>query len=114
MTTTTPDKKTPNTALILQYKLGAPSRSLAFDVNAACSGFVYGLHIADAMLAHYLAYCHALVVAADKATSATDQRHYITSATFGDRARAVVLARSDSRRYGILASLAASDGQKQS
>ncbi len=113
VTTTTPDKKTPNTASILQDKLGATGRSLAFDVNTACSGFIYGLHIADAMLAHHPAYRHALVVAADKATSATDMRHYITGATFGDGAGAVVLARSRARGRGILASQAASDGQKQ-
>lgn len=112
VTTATPDKKTPNTASILQSKLGAGGCSLAFDVSVACSGFVYGLHIAEAMLAHHRAYRHALVVGAEKATSATDFRHYITGATFGDGAGAVVLARSASRTHGILASHALSDGDK--
>ncbi|MBI5523711.1 MAG: ketoacyl-ACP synthase III [Desulfarculus sp.] len=113
VTTATPDKKTPSTASILQSKLGAGGCSLAFDIGVACSGFVYGLHIAEAMLTHHRAYRHALVVSAEKATSATDIRHYITGATFGDGAGAVVLARSASRAYGILASYATSDGDKE-
>lgn len=112
VTTATPDKKTPNTASILQDKLGAAGCSLAFDVNVACSGFVFGLHIAEAMLAHHPAYRHALVVGAEKASTITDARHYITGATFGDGAGAVVLARTSSRRHGILSSYAWSDGGK--
>ncbi|MFH1034460.1 MAG: ketoacyl-ACP synthase III [Pseudomonadota bacterium] len=112
VTTATPDKKTPNTASILQGKLGAGGRSLALDVNAACSGFVYGLHVAEAMLSHFPQYRLALVVGADKSTSVTDHRHYISGATFGDGAGAVVLARVGSRSHGILASYACSDGGK--
>jgi 3-oxoacyl-[acyl-carrier-protein] synthase-3 len=114
VTTATPDMKTPNTASILQGKLGAGGCSLAFDVNSACSGFIYGLHIAEAMMAHFRRYRYALVVGAEKTSGITDIRHYITGATFGDGAGAVVLASSGARGYGILSSYARSDGDKGS
>ena len=112
VSTTTPDRKMPNTASILQGKLGAGGCSLAFDVGSACSGFVFALHIADAMMKQYAGYEHVLVVGAEKGTSVIDRRHYITGPTFGDGAGAVVLSRSATPGWGILGSYARSDGEK--
>ncbi len=113
VTTTTPDRKVPNTASILQHKLGAGGYSMAFDISTACSGFVYGLHVAEAMLAHHRDYHYALLVSAEKSTTIMDTRDYITGATFGDGAGAVVLAKSADDAHGILCSYARSDGDKE-
>jgi len=114
VSTASADKKAPNTASILQSKLGAGECSFAFDVGAACPGFVWGLHIADSMMNGYEAYNYALVIGAEKMSSIVDKRHYITSPTFGDGAGAVVLkkASNDLNLYGLLSSYAKSDGER--
>ncbi|MGA9658728.1 MAG: 3-oxoacyl-ACP synthase, partial [Asticcacaulis sp.] len=61
--TTTPDMPFPSTASIVQHKLGAPTCA-AFDVQAVCSGFVYGLSVADGFVARGLSKC-VLVIGAE-------------------------------------------------
>ncbi len=108
------DKKAPNTASILQKKLGVGSRSFAPELSAACPGFTWGMHMADAMLKHNSQYKYALVVAAEKMTSILDKRNYITGATFGDGAGAVVLMKPEKNYslYGLINSYAMSDGER--
>ncbi|MDD2714922.1 MAG: beta-ketoacyl-ACP synthase 3 [Candidatus Wallbacteria bacterium] len=112
VTTATPDKKGPNTASILQSKLNAGNNSWAFDVNAACPGFVYALFVADSLMKSDPSFKHVLVAAAEKMSTIVDRSDYITGATFSDGAGAVVLERSESEESGILGCYARSDGEK--
>jgi len=104
--TTTPDMVFPSTAAFLQAKLGVAGCP-AFDVQAVCSGFVYGLAIADSMLTGG-PYRHALVVGAEIYSRILDWNDRGTCVLFGDGAGAVVLSKSD--RPGILASRLHADG----
>ena len=87
--TITPDMFFPSTACILQDKLGA-SRAAAFDLSAACSGFIYGLATASSMIASGM-YRHVLVVGAECLSRITDFTDRNTCILFGDGAGAVVL-----------------------
>ncbi|MBD2846123.1 ketoacyl-ACP synthase III [Paenibacillus sp. IB182496] len=87
--TITPDKHFPSTACILQDKLGA-SQAAAFDLGAACSGFIYSLATASAMIGTGM-YRHALVVGAECLSRITDYTDRNTCILFGDGAGAVVL-----------------------
>jgi len=113
--TSTPDMVFPSTACILQHKLsklndeasgiaGAP----AFDVQAVCSGFIYALTVADAMIRAGNAK-RALVVGAEVFSRLLDFKDRTTCVLFGDGAGAVVLQASDTP--GILASDLHADGQ---
>jgi 3-oxoacyl-[acyl-carrier-protein] synthase-3 len=104
--TSTPDMVFPSTACILQHKLGAKGGA-AFDVQAVCSGFVYALTIADAMVQTGAA-TRALVVGAEVFSRLLDFRDRTTCVLFGDGAGAVVLEASD--RPGILATDLHADG----
>ena len=105
--TSTPDMVFPSTACILQAKLGAPGCP-AFDVQAVCSGFVYGLTIADAMIRAGSASC-ALVIGAEVFSRILDFDDRTTCVLFGDGAGAVVLEASE--EPGILASDLHADGR---
>ena len=105
--TSTPDMVFPSTACILQSKLGA-SGGAAFDVQAVCSGFIYALTVADAMVRTGSARC-ALVVGAEIFSRLLDFEDRTTCVLFGDGAGAVVLETSDSP--GILATDIHADGQ---
>ncbi len=105
--TSTPDMVFPSTACILQHKLGA-SGGAAFDVQAVCSGFVYALAIADAMIQTGAAH-KALVVGAEVFSRILDFSDRTTCVLFGDGAGAVVLEASDTP--GILASDLHADGK---
>ncbi len=87
--TTTPDLTFPATAAIVQRKLGAPM-GIAFDVQAVCSGFVYGLSVADGFVARGHSRC-ALVIGAETMTRLLDWDDRATCVLFGDGAGAVVL-----------------------
>lgn len=104
--TTTPDMVFPSTACLLQAKLGARNCP-AFDVQAVCSGFVYGLTTADQFLRSG-AYRNALVVGAEIYSRILDWSDRATCVLFGDGAGAVVL-RCDSSP-GILSSHLHADG----
>ena len=105
--TSTPDMVFPSTACILQNKLGA-NGGAAFDVQAVCSGFVYALTIADAMIRTGGAK-RALVVGAEVFSRILDFTDRTTCVLFGDGAGAVVLEASD--EPGILASDLHADGK---
>ncbi|QMV40211.1 beta-ketoacyl-ACP synthase III [Cohnella cholangitidis] len=87
--TITPDMFFPSTACLLQEKLGA-KKAAAFDLSAACSGFIYGLANASSLIATGL-YRHVLVVGAECLSRITDYEDRNTAILFGDGAGAVVL-----------------------
>nr|HPN73519.1 beta-ketoacyl-ACP synthase 3 [Candidatus Omnitrophota bacterium] len=91
--TITPDMFFPSTACQVQYKLGAGNVP-AFDVSVACSGFVYGLAIADQFVRGGL-YKHALVIASEKLSAVTDWEDRSTCVLFGDGAGAAILGQVD-------------------
>ncbi|WP_137896427.1 beta-ketoacyl-ACP synthase III [Ramlibacter sp. 2FC] len=105
--TSTPDMVFPSTAAILQHKLGAAGCP-AFDVQAVCSGFIYALTVADAMIQTGTA-TRALVVGAEVFSRILDFKDRTTCVLFGDGAGAVVLEASD--RPGILATDIHADGK---
>ncbi len=105
--TSTPDMVFPSAACILQSKLGI-SGCPAFDVQAVCSGFVYALTVADAMIKTGSA-GKALVVGAEVFSRILDFSDRSTCVLFGDGAGAVVLEASDTP--GILASDLHADGR---
>lgn len=100
--TVTPDMPMPATACIVQHKLGVPAHAACFDLNAACSGFIYALDTAWAMLGSGR-YRHALVIGAEKLSSSLDWTDRTTCVLFGDAAGAVVLGPApDGSAAGIL------------
>ncbi|ART59858.1 3-oxoacyl-ACP synthase [Acidovorax carolinensis] len=105
--TSTPDMVFPSAACILQNKLGA-NGCPAFDVQAVCSGFVYALTVADAMIQTGAAR-RALVVGAEVFSRILDFKDRTTCVLFGDGAGAVVLEASETP--GILASDLHADGR---
>ena len=105
--TSTPDMVFPSTASILQNKLGA-NGCAAFDVQAVCSGFIYALTVADAMIRAGAA-TKALVVGSEIFSRLLDFNDRTTCVLFGDGAGAVVLEASD--EPGILASDIHADGK---
>jgi 3-oxoacyl-[acyl-carrier-protein] synthase-3 len=105
--TSTPDMVFPSTACILQNKLGA-NGCAAFDVQAVCSGFVYALSVADAMIQSGAAR-KALVVGAEVFSRIIDFKDRTTCVLFGDGAGAVVLEASTTP--GILACDLHADGK---
>ncbi|HEY3246424.1 MAG TPA: beta-ketoacyl-ACP synthase III [Phycisphaerae bacterium] len=98
--TATPDVVIPSTSCMLQGELGIRNVP-AFDVLAACSGFVYGLVVATSML-QTGAYRNVLMVGAETLTRFTDYQDRSTCILFGDAAAAVVLSPSDDPQRGIL------------
>ena len=104
--TTTPDLIFPSTACLLQHRLGA-NGCAAFDVNAACSGFVYALGVANAMVRSGQSK-KALVVGAETLTRMLDWGDRSTCVLFGDGAGAVVLEPSE--EPGIITTKLHADG----
>ena len=104
--TTTPDAIFPSTACLLQHRLGA-NGCPAFDVNAACSGFVYALGVADKFIRSGAAKT-ALVVGAETLSRMIDWTDRGTCVLFGDGAGAVVLKADDTP--GILSTHLHADG----
>ena len=104
--TTTPDLVFPSTACLLQHRLGA-NGCAAFDVNAACSGFIYALTVANQFIRNGTAKT-ALVVGAETLSRFLDWSDRATCVLFGDGAGAVVLKAAD--EPGILSSHIHADG----
>ncbi|MHB8174802.1 MAG: beta-ketoacyl-ACP synthase III [Nitrospirota bacterium] len=94
--TVTPDMMFPATACILQAKLGA-KKAIAFDISAACSGFIFALAAADNFIKSGL-YNNALVVGAETLSKITDWTDRNTCILFGDGAGAVVIGLSEDGR----------------
>jgi 3-oxoacyl-[acyl-carrier-protein] synthase-3 len=107
LSTATPDRLLPATAVDVQATLGA-TRAAAFDISAACSGFLYGLQVAEGLIATG-SHETALVVGAEKMSAIVDWTDRSTCVLFGDGAGAAVLQRSKQGK-GILSSFIRSDG----
>ena len=88
--TLTQDTMTPSTACVLQKELGMPEDTVCFDLNAACAGFVYGLHTAECLLAAS-ARKYALVIGCEVLSRITDFTDRSTCVLFGDGAGAAVV-----------------------
>jgi len=105
--TITPDMFFPSTACFIQDKIGAKN-SAGFDIVAACSGFLYGLSIADSYI-RTGAFKNILLVGAETLTKVTDWKDRNTCVLFGDAAGAVLL-RGEQGESGILSTHLYSDG----
>ncbi len=108
--TATPDHILPSTACYLQALIGA-EKAAAFDIGAACSGFIYGLTVAEGLMSSGQAR-HILVVGGEKLTCITDQQDRSTAILFGDGVGAAVLSPSAAgATRGLLSSFIKSDGR---
>jgi 3-oxoacyl-[acyl-carrier-protein] synthase-3 len=107
VSTATPDRLLPATACDMQALIGA-SNAAAYDIAAACSGFLYALTIAEGHLLSGRAEI-ALVVSTEKMSSIVDWGDRSTAVLFGDGAGAAIVKRAENRR-GLLSSFIRSDG----
>ena len=108
LATSTPDQIFPSTACLVQDELGAGGAA-AFDVQAVCSGFIYGLAVADAMIRTGV-YRRALVIGAEIFSRILDWNDRTTCVLFGDGAGAVVLEAAEGP--GMLAARLHADGSQ--
>ncbi len=106
--TITADTETPSTACRVQAEIGAVN-AVAFDINAACSGFLYALHIADAFIKSGV-YKNALLIGAETLSKLVDWTDRGTCVLFGDGAGAAVLTAS--KQGGVLSQSVGSNGNK--
>ncbi len=109
LTTVNPDMMFPSTACILQAKLGIRNNIPCFDLEAACSGFVYGMEVATRMMQSGV-YKNALVVSSEKMSSLIDWTDRSTCVLFGDGAGAAVLSASDKVGVGVIGNVLGADG----
>ncbi len=107
--TITPDMPFPSTACLVQHRLGA-TRAAAFDIEAACSGFVYALDIGSHFVASHT-YNTVLVIGAEKMSSVVDWKDRNTCVLFGDGAGAAILQNRPAT-HGLLTTCLGSDGAK--
>ena len=105
--TATPDMYTPNTACLVQKLIGA-TRAACFDINAACSGFIYALSVANSFIQSG-AYKNALVIGAETLSKVTEFKDRNTCVLFGDGAGAAVLT-ATSEECGVLGVRLGADG----
>lgn len=108
--TISPDSFMPSVACMVQHLLGAKNAA-AFDLAAACSGLVYGMTVAKALIENGM-YQNILVIGAETLSKTLDWEDRSTCVLFGDGAGAVVLSGSDTKT-GIIATTLSSDGSKQ-
>jgi 3-oxoacyl-[acyl-carrier-protein] synthase-3 len=106
--TVTPDNPFPSTACKLQARLGA-HRAFAFDVAAACSGWIYALGLAQGLMQAEMAR-HVLILGAELLSKITDWTDRSTCVLFGDGAGATLLG-TTTERIGLLSCCLASDGR---
>ena len=107
--TATPDRLLPATSCDLQALLGADNAA-AFDIGAACPGFIYGLTIGEGLIASGQSR-HVLVVGAEKLSTITDMTDRSTAILFGDGAGAAVLRQASGTGRGLLSTFIKSDGK---
>ena len=107
--TATPDMPFPSTACLVQRKIGA-HRAAAFDLEAACSGFVYALEIGQQFIMSRT-YDTVLVIGAEKLSSIVDWKDRNTCVLFGDGAGAAVL-QNRPNSHGLLTAVMGADGRK--
>lgn len=108
--TMTPDMPFPSTACLVQSRLNLPNIT-AFDIQAACSGFVYGLNVVSSLLLSGR-YKNALLIGAEKMSGILDFEDRTTCVLFGDGAGAAVLSLKDSPEVGIIECLGGADGSQ--
>lgn len=101
--TSTADMLTPSAACMVQHQLGA-KKAVAFDVNAACPGFIYGLAVAQKFMQDG-SYSKVLVVGGEIISNRLDYKDRSTCVLFGDGAGAVVLGHSNGKNDGEILSL---------
>jgi 3-oxoacyl-[acyl-carrier-protein] synthase-3 len=104
--TATPDMLFPSTACLVQTRIGA-RQVISFDISAGCTGFLYGLAIAESFVKN--GYDNILVIGTDVLSKITDYTDRTTCVLFGDGAGAAVIKKSDGTQ-GILSSYFAADG----
>lgn len=109
--TVTPDMLFPSTACLVQEKIGA-KRAAAFDIEAACSGFIYGLEIGQQFIMSRT-FDTVLVIGAEKLSSIVDWSDRNTCVLFGDGAGAAVLKNMPDS-HGLLTAFMGADGSKGS
>ena len=109
VSTTSPDMMFPSTACLLQARLGI-SGIPAFDCSASCSGFLYGLSMADCFL-RVGQFQRCLVVASEVKSRTLDRHDLSTAILFGDGAGAAILERSSNPDRGIVSIRLNADGQ---
>jgi 3-oxoacyl-[acyl-carrier-protein] synthase III len=109
LATATPDQTFPSSATKVQAALGIPD-CIAFDVHAVCTGFLYALSVADAMLRAGNAQ-KALVIGAETFSRILDWEDRATCVLFGDGAGAIVLGAREGDETGILATKLHADGR---
>jgi len=109
--TITPDMPFPSTACLVQQKIGA-TRAAAFDLEAACSGFIYALEVAQQFIMSRT-YDTVLVIGAEKLSSIVDWQDRNTCVLFGDGAGAVIL-QNRPESHGLLTACMGADGGKAS
>ena len=107
--TITPDMPFPSTACLVQQKIGA-RRAAAFDIEAACSGFIFALEIGQQFIMSQT-YDTVLVIGAEKISSIIDWTDRNTCVLFGDGAGAAIL-QNRPNAHGLLTACMGSDGQK--
>jgi 3-oxoacyl-[acyl-carrier-protein] synthase III len=107
--TATPDMPFPSTACLVQQKIGA-HRAAAFDLEAACSGFIYGLEIGQQFIMSRT-YDTVLIIGAEKLSAIVDWKDRNTCVLFGDGAGAAVLQNRPSS-HGLLTAVMGADGRK--
>lgn len=107
--TITPDMPFPSTACLIQQKLGA-NRAAAFDLEAACSGFIYGLEVGQQFIMSRT-YDTVLVIGAEKLSSIINWKDRNTCVLFGDGAGAAIL-QSRPNTHGLLTACMGADGAK--
>ena len=107
--TITPDMLFPSTACLIQAKIGA-HRAAAFDLEAACSGFIYGLEIAQQFIMSRT-YDTVLVIGAEKLSTIIDWQDRNTCVLFGDGAGAAILQYRP-QSHGLLTAVMGADGHK--
>src|SRR6059058_3850875 len=107
--TITPDMPFPSTACLVQHKIGA-RRAAAFDLEAACSGFIYALEIGQQFIMSRT-YDTVLVIGAEKLSSIVDWTDRNTCVLFGDGSGAAVL-QSRPKAHGLLTACMGADGNK--
>ena len=110
LATITPDSPMPATACLVQHKLGIPNSAACFDLNAACSGFIYALDTACALIGSGR-YRKALVIGAEKLSSIVDWEDRGTCMLFGDGAGAAVIGTSATPGIGLIGTRLGADGE---
>lgn len=108
--TVSPDHPFPSTACVLQRKLGVPATAMCFDMQAACSGFLYAIDLANSIIKTHSQRKKALIIGVEKISALTDWEDRNTCILFGDGAGAVIVDATANDDSDLIATKLASDG----